>query len=57
MQITKMCSWPCYPSAALCPCGGCGPSGYYDPCFGPYNGPFNSWCGASGPGFWGGRCC
>ncbi|XP_068140660.1 uncharacterized protein [Drosophila tropicalis] len=52
-----MCYFPCYPSAALYSCGGCGPSGFYDPCFGSYNGPFNSWCGPAGPGYWGGRFC
>ncbi|KAH8402795.1 hypothetical protein KR215_011181 [Drosophila sulfurigaster] len=52
-----MCSYTCYPGACIGMCGGAAPSGFYDPCFGPFNGPFNSWCGPSGPGFWGGRCC
>ncbi|KAH8356934.1 hypothetical protein KR200_005215 [Drosophila serrata] len=51
------CGNPCYPCAILCACGGSGPSGFYDPCFGSFTGPFNSWCGPSGPAFWGGYCC
>ncbi|KAH8304805.1 hypothetical protein KR059_004524 [Drosophila kikkawai] len=56
------CGYPFCPCAALCPWGGCGPSGFYDQCWvietiWPLNGPFNSWCCPSGSGFWGGCCC
>ncbi|EDW02909.1 male-specific sperm protein Mst84Dd [Drosophila grimshawi] len=52
-----MFGYTCYPGACIGPCGGCAPSGFYDCCFGPYQGPFNTWCGPSGPGFWSGRMC
>ncbi|ALC38441.1 CG31226 [Drosophila busckii] len=52
-----MCQWPCYPAACLGSCGGCGPSGFYDPSFGPFNGPFNSRCGPCCPAIWRGAWC
>ncbi|KRF78059.1 uncharacterized protein Dvir_GJ26165, isoform B [Drosophila virilis] len=43
-----MCSWPCYPAACIGSCGGCAPSGFYDPSYGSMAGPV---CGL------GGSCC
>ncbi|XP_023160500.1 uncharacterized protein LOC111592507 [Drosophila hydei] len=51
-----MFGYTCYPAGCIGICGGAAPSGFYDPSFCSFQGPFNSCSGPSGPGFWHGRC-